>query len=164
MNGFLLIQRINDQQQQNNEGYKMPVRQVSVALRNSPGSVHEVCEILEKEQINIKAIMGTAKGGPAQLHMVTNDPDKSISVLDSKGFTTSSKEVLAVVTPDHPGGLNAILRTLLEKNVNVELIYPFIYLNSNEAILILEVDKVIEAKEVLKKHWIKMVGEEIYKS
>jgi len=142
----------------------MPIRQVSVSLKHKPGAIHEVCEILEKEQINIKAIMGTAKEGPPQLHMVTNNPDKAISVLDSKGFTTSSREVLAVTTPDHPGGLNAVLRTLLEKNVNVELIYPFIYLNNSEAILILEVDKVIEAKEVFKKHWIKTVGEEIYKS
>lgn len=142
----------------------MPIRQVSVAIKDRPGAVHEICEILEKEQINIKAIMGTAKGGPPQLHLVTNNPDKAIAVLNSKGFTTSSREVLAVITPDHPGGLNAILRTLYEKNVNVELIYPFIYLNNNEAILILEVDQVLEAKEVLNKHWIKMVGEEIYKS
>ncbi len=142
----------------------MPIRQVSVAVKNEPGSVHEVCEILEKEQINIKAIMGTAKEGPAQLHLVTDDPDKAISVLESRGFTTSSREVLAVITPDHPGGLNAVLRTLLEKKVNVELIYPFIYLNNNEAILILEVDKVLEAKEVLTEHWIKTVGEEIYKT
>lgn len=142
----------------------MPIRQVSVALKNTPGAIHKVCDILEKEQINIKALSGTAKNGQPMLHMVTNDPDKSVSVLDGKGFTTSTKEVLGVVTPDHPGGLNAILRTLLEKEVNVELIYPFIYLNNNEAILILEVDKVIDAKEILKKHWIKTVGEEIYKS
>ncbi len=142
----------------------MPIRQVSVAVKNQPGAVHEVCEALEKEQINIKAIMGTAKSETPQLHMVTDDPDKSISVLNGKGFTTSTREVLGVATPDHPGGLNAILRTLLEKQVNVETIYPFIYLNNNEAILILEVDNVLAAKEVLKKHWIKVVDEEIYKS
>ncbi len=142
----------------------MPIRQVSVAVKDKPGSIHEVCEILEKEQINIKAIIGTAKAEPAQLHMVTDDPDKAISVLNGKGFTTSSKEVLAVTAPDHPGGLNAILRTLHEIQVNVELIYPFIYLNNGEAILILEVDNVLEAKEVLNKHWIKVVGPEIYKT
>lgn len=142
----------------------MPIRQVSVAVMNQPGAVHGVCEVLEKEQINIKAIMGTAKNGTPQLHLVTDDPDKAIAVLDSKGYTTSSKEVLAVTTPDHPGGLNAILRTLIERSVNVELIYPFIYLNNQEAILILEVDKVLDAKEALKSQWIKVVGEEIYKS
>ncbi len=142
----------------------MPIRQVSVAIKNQPGAVHDVCEILEKEQINIKAIMGTAKAGPTQLHMVTDDPDKAISVLESRGYTTSSREVLAVITPDHPGGLNAVLRTLHEQQVNVELIYPFIYLSNKEAILILEVDKVLVAKEVLGQHWIKTVGEEIYKS
>ncbi len=30
----------------------MPIRQVSVAVMNKPGAMHEVCEILEKEQLD----------------------------------------------------------------------------------------------------------------
>jgi hypothetical protein len=142
----------------------MSVRQISIAVDNAPGKIHEVCEILEVQQINIKAIMGTGKTTPAQLHIVVDDPEKAVSVLESKEFTTSTKEVMAVTTPDHPGGLNAVLRTLYEVNINVELIYPLIYLNNGEAILILEVDDVLKAKAVLKKQWIKVVGKEIYKS
>jgi len=141
----------------------MPVRQVSIAVDNQPGKLHEICEILEKEQINIKAIMAAARLTPVQLQMVVDDPDKAVTVLNTKGFLTSTKEVLAVSAPDHPGGLNAVLRTLLEANVNVETLYPFIKLTGGEAILILEVDNVLKAKDVFKKNWIRTHGIEIYR-
>jgi hypothetical protein len=76
----------------------------------------------------------------------------------------TTKEVIAVATPDHPGGLNAVLRPLIEAKVNIETLYPFINLRGDEAIVIMEVDKIAEAKTVLKKHWIKTFGSEIYRS
>ncbi len=141
----------------------MTIRQVSIAVDNEPGKLHEICNILEVEQINIKAIMSATKLKPVQLQVVVDDPDKAVSVLNGKGFTTSTKEVIAVSAPDHPGGLNAVLRTLIEVNVNIESLYPFIGLEGGEAILILEVDKVLEAKNIFKKNWIKIHGTEIYK-
>ncbi len=142
----------------------MPIRQVSIAVDNEPGKLHEICDLLEKEQINIKGIMASAKLKPVQLNLVVDDPEKAVGVLDNIGYITSTKEVLAVSAPDHPGGLNAVLRTLLEAGINVETLYPFITLNGGEAILIFEVEKVLLAKEVLKKHWIKTHGAEIYKT
>ncbi len=141
----------------------MAIRQVSIAVDNEPGKLHEVCNILEVEQINIKAIMAATKLNPVQLQVVVDDPDKAVSVLNGKGFTTSTKEVIAVSAPDHPGGLNAVLRTLIEVGINIESLYPFIGLEGGEAILILEVDKVLEAKNIFKKNWIKTHNTEIYK-
>ncbi|MCU0848504.1 MAG: hypothetical protein MUD12_11515 [Spirochaetes bacterium] len=69
-----------------------------------------------------------------------------------------------MAAPDHPGGLNAILRSLIEAKVNIDAMYPFIYLKGDEAILILDVDKIKEAKEVLKKHWVRTYAKEIFKS
>ena len=79
-------------------------------------------------------------------------------------FVVSTKEVIAVAAPDHPGGLNAVLRALIEAEVNVDAMYPFIYLKEGEAILIMDVDKIREAKEVLKKNWVKTYSSDIYKS
>jgi len=141
----------------------MTIRQVSIAVDNEPGKLHEICNILEVEQINIKAIMAATKLKPVQLQIVVDNPDKAVSVLNGKGYTTSTKEVIAVSAPDHPGGLNAVLRTLIEARVNLESLYPFIGLEGGEAILILEVDKVLEAKNIFKKNWIKTHGIEIYK-
>jgi len=141
----------------------MAIRQVSIAVDNEPGKLHEICDILEVEQINIKAIIAATKLKPVQLQVVVDDPDKAVSVLNGKGFITSTKEVIAVSAPDHPGGLNVVLKTLNEANVNLESLYPFIGLEGGEAILILEVDKVLEAKNIFKKNWIKTHDTEIYK-
>lgn len=142
----------------------MPITQVSVAIENTPGRLNEICEILEKEEINIKAIMASSVLAPVQVHLIVNEPEKAEIVLKSNGLNVTTREVIAVATPDHPGGLNAVLRPLLEGGVNVETLYPFINLRGDEAIVIIEVDKVNEAKEVLKKHWVKTYSTEIYKS
>ncbi|MGV7928243.1 MAG: hypothetical protein AB2L13_04920 [Spirochaetota bacterium] len=142
----------------------MPITQVSVSVENSPGKLNEICDILEKEQINIKAIMASSVMNPVQVHMIVSDPAKAETVLRASGLNVSTREVIAVATPDHPGGLNAVLRPLIESSVNVETLYPFINLRGEEAIVIIEVDKINEAKEVLKKHWVKTYSTEIYKS
>ncbi len=141
----------------------MPITQVSVAVENQPGKLNEVCDILEKEEINIKAIVAASVLTPVQVHMIVSDPVRAENVLKGNGYNVSTIEVIAVAAPDHPGGLNAVLRPLLEANVNVETLYPFINLRGDEAIIIMEVDKIQEAKEVLKKHWVKTYSTEIYK-
>lgn len=142
----------------------MPITQVSIAVENKPGSLYKATSILEKEQINIKAIMAATEMSPAQVHMIVDEPDRAVQVLQMNKFTVTTKEVIAVAAPDHPGGLNAILRPLIEANVNIDCMYPFIYLKGDEAIIILEVNKIQEAKDVLKKHWVKTYSTEIYKS
>jgi ACT domain-containing protein len=142
----------------------MSITQVSTALDNSPGSLYRASSLLEKEQINIKAIMAAPVSGQVQVHMIVDDPDRAAKMLQINGFKVSTKEVIAVAAPDHPGGLNAILRPLIEAKINIDCMYPFIYLKGEEAIIIFNVDKIKEAKEVLKKHWVKTYSTEIYKS
>jgi hypothetical protein len=142
----------------------MTITQVSIAVDNTPGSLYRATTILEKEQINIKGIMAATQLAPVQVNMIVDDPDRAVKVLQMNGFTVTTKEVIAVTTPDHPGGLNAVLRPLIEAKVNIDAVYPFIYLKNDEAILILDVDKIQEAKEVLNKHWVRTYGSEIYKS
>ncbi len=142
----------------------MSITQVSIAVDNTPGSLYRASSILEKEQINIKAIMASSGLNPVQVHMIVDDPDRAVNLLGMNGFTISTKEVIAVAAPDHPGGLNAVLRPLIEAKVNIDAMYPFIYLKGGEAILILDVDKIKEAREAMEKHWVRTYGSEIYKS
>jgi hypothetical protein len=142
----------------------MSITQISIALDDAPGSLYRASSLLEKEQINIKAIMAAPVSAQVVVHMIVDDPDRAEKVLDINGFAVSTKEVIAVAAPDHPGGLNAILRPLIEAKINIDCIYPFIYLKGDEAIIIINVDKIQEAKETLRKHWVKTYSTEIYKS
>jgi hypothetical protein len=140
----------------------MALRQLSVVLPNKPGRLSRVSELLGKEGVNIRAITVVEASDFSSIRMMLDDPKKGINVLKSSGYELEESEVVAVEIPDQPGGLNAILKPLREAEVNVQYLYPYIGRMSKDAIMILGVDNIEKAKEVLEKNWIRLLGEEIY--
>ena len=139
----------------------MPVRQISVSLENVPGKLSEVSDYLEANRINILALSVADTADISAVRFVANDPEKAVNVLKSHGYAVRLTEVLAVATPNHPGGLNAVLRPLKEQNINVLYLYTCLGTGEN-TILIVGVDKMEEAIRVLKKNWVQMYDEELY--
>jgi hypothetical protein len=82
--------------------------------------------------------------------------------LESHNYKLKIEKVIAVETPDHPGGLNSVLKPLKEAGINVEYLYPFIGRFHTNAILILGVDKTEQAIEVLRKNYIRILEKELY--
>ncbi len=70
--------------------------------------------------------------------------------------------VLAVEVPLHAGGMNAILKPLAKEEINILYIYTTINRIGKETILIIGVDKLEEAREILEQNWIHLIGDEIY--
>lgn len=97
----------------------MPVSQISVSLDNVPGKFLSVSECLGFEGINIRAISVADTSDMSTVRLVTDDPKKTLDVLKSHGYSTKEADVIAVEVPDHPGGLQAILRPLKTANINV---------------------------------------------
>ena len=94
---------------------------------------------------------------------VSDDPDKTVTVLKSKGYSVRESSVIAVEAPDHPGGLQAVLKPLKEADVNVLYLYPYLGRGeSGQPIIIVGVDKTEEALELMKKNWVHTFGDEIY--
>jgi hypothetical protein len=55
-----------------------------------------------------------------------------------------------------------VLRPLKEAQINVLYLYPYLGRMSDQAIVILGVDKTEEAERVLKENWVHTLGKEIY--
>jgi len=140
----------------------MCLKQLSVSLENVPGKLSEVSECLGKEGVNIRAISVADTSDISTVRFVADDPVKAVNVLKSRGYSPKETDVIAVETPDHPGGLNAVLKPLREAQINVLYLYPFLGRASDQAILIVGVDKIKEAQEVLQKNWVRVLGKEIY--
>lgn len=140
----------------------MKIKQLSVSLENKPGMLSRVSEIIGKEGINIRAISVADTSDISTVRIVVDDPEKAINILKSHEFIIKETDVIAVETPDHPGGLNAVLKPLKQSNINVHYLYPFIATVGKSAIIILGVDKIEEAEKVLNEHWLKTYGKEIY--
>jgi hypothetical protein len=103
--------------------------------------------------------VGTEKK-KATLRFITSDPKSAISVLTGLGLKVGTSEVIAAQIPDHPGGLNTILKILQSRDINILHIYPC--LQTQDPVLILEVDKTGEAVTALENSWIRLYDEKLY--
>jgi hypothetical protein len=141
----------------------MSVTQISVSLENVPGKFLEISEILRAERINIRAISVADTADISTVRFVTDNMEKTASVLRSNGYAVKETNVIAVEVPDHPGGLQAVLKPLKAANINVTYFYPYLGRGeSGQPIVIVGIDKTEEAIKVLKNNWVHTFGKEIY--
>ncbi|KAF0121274.1 MAG: ACT domain-containing protein [bacterium] len=104
----------------------MSVKQVSITLDNIPGQFLRVSECLGAEGINIRAISVADTSEVSTVRFVTDNPQKTINVLKSHGYSVRERDVIAVEIPDHPGALRAVLKPLKTSNINVLYLYTFL--------------------------------------
>ncbi|MDD2670927.1 MAG: hypothetical protein PHG91_10310 [Syntrophales bacterium] len=140
----------------------MAVMQISVTLENVPGALARLVDIFDKEDVSTKAIAAASLEKDSIVRLIVNDPQKAISVLESFHFNYQVDPVLAVEVPCHPAGMNAIVKPLKDADVNIHYIYTTIERLGKETILIIGVDKLDDASEILKQHWITFVGDKVY--
>jgi hypothetical protein len=140
----------------------MVITQISIILDNVPGALSNVSEILGREGVNIRAISVADTSDLSTVRFVVDDPVKALNILNGRGFRTKETDVLAVQTPDHPGGMNAVLRPLREAGINVHYLYPHLGRVSGQAIIILGVDRTEDAQKMLQQNWVHTLGKEVY--
>ncbi len=133
------------------------VKQISLSLENKPGKLAEVSDILGANGVNITAFYVVAKAAQGVLNFVANDSEKAINILESNGYIIESQDVIACEAPNHPGGLNAVLKPLRDANINVDYLYPCIGMGEL-TILILGLDPIEKALKVLEENWIRVFG------
>jgi hypothetical protein len=140
----------------------MAVKQISVLLDNVPGSLSRLTDILDKEDITAKALLTASTEEVSMVRLVVNEPERASGVLESFNFNYEVTPVLAAEVPLHPGGMNAILKPLAASEINIHYLYTTINRIGKETIVILGVDKIDEAAEILQRNWIHLIGDEIY--
>jgi len=137
------------------------VKQIDLLLKNEPGTLAMLSELLGVNGINIIAFYVTTEKDEGRLHFVANDPDKAVNVLKTAGYKIDEQDVIACETPHHPGGLNAVLKPLKAAKINVDYIYPCIG-TGETTVLILGVGPVKEALKIMEDNWIRVLGSELY--
>jgi hypothetical protein len=140
----------------------MAVKQISVTLDNVPGTFSRLTSILEKEGVEVKALMAATAAENGTVRMIVNDPEKAAAVLESFGFNYDVSPVIAAEVPLHPGGMNAILNPLNKAEINIDYLYTTINPIGRETTVIIGTGKIDEAQEALRQNWISLIGDEIY--
>jgi len=137
------------------------VKEIYLILKNEPGQLSTVSDLLGANGINIIAFYVSTVKDKGTLRFVANDPERAINVLKTAGYKIEIDEVIACETPHHPGGMNAILKPLKSANVNVDYIYPCIG-TGDITVLIMGVGSVKETLKIMQDNWIRVLGDELY--
>lgn len=135
----------------------MFITQISVFVENKKGTLGRITEALASGGIDIRALSLADTTQYGILRLIVNDPDKAYETLKTADFAVSKTQVVAVGVNDVPGGLNAVLKVLLENNIAVEYAYAFIGRENSTAFVILRMDDNQKAVEALGAANIKIV-------
>ncbi|NVM57673.1 MAG: hypothetical protein HWN51_06105 [Desulfobacterales bacterium] len=138
----------------------MTIKEIVLRVRNRPGELSRIIGHLYENDVKVRAFWVGTENKRATLRFITSDPEAAVSTLTGLGFKATTMDVIAARIPGHPGGLNTMLKILRSADINILHIYPC--LETQEAILILEVDKTEEAVNVLKNNWINLYDEKLY--
>ncbi len=137
--------------------------QISVFVENKPGRLERVTEILARAKVNIRAftVSGTYEYGV--MKFLVDKPEKALDALQSEGISANKREILAVLMDDRPGGLHRISRAFGQRKMNIEDAYGFVIQDKKQAVLVVDVEKIGEAKRVLKEEGLTTLSDqEIY--
>jgi hypothetical protein len=135
------------------------IRQISIFAENKAGRLEKITGKLKSANINIRAFTIAEAGDFGVMRMVVDKPEQAYNVLHDAGYTVSETDVLGIEMSDSPGGLHEISTVLGSNDINVDYAYAFA-MATQKALLIIRVDNVNNAIEVLEKSGIRLISME----
>ncbi|HIH35077.1 MAG TPA: acetolactate synthase [Methanosphaera sp.] len=140
------------------------VDQLSIFLENKEGRLLHILDIIEKLNINIRALSLADTSEFGILRLIVTDPAKVKEELEENDFIVKITKVIAVSISDEPGGLNQVLRILDKNEINLEYLYAFVEQKTYNAIVILKLENNMdEGYKILEEGNVNIISpEEIY--
>lgn len=138
----------------------MYVKQISVFVENTPGRLAHFTRLLGENHIDLVSLSVADTTNFGILRGIVADYERAVQLLGENGYTVKLTDVLAVSVPDRPGGLADVLDALAQERVSVEYLYSFVRSLDGHALIILRVDQLEKAQQVLEKEGVKLLSQE----
>ena len=137
----------------------MAITQLSVFLMNQPGALIEAVQAISEAGINIRAMSISEANDFGILRIIVSDTEAVCKILGDK-YLYSKTEVLAALMSDRSGALYPILAALNEAHINIEYMYAFTGSGPEEAYVVIRVNDVRTAEELLNANGIRTLSDE----
>jgi len=125
------------------------VKQLTILLANSPGSLSNVCADMASRDINILAmsVLDTIDSG--LIRMVVDDHEHAVKTLKDAGLNVIETDVLSLEMTHKPGTLAEITKQLSKARINIEYAYVSVPPGDGKSIGIFWVSNLKKASEIL---------------
>ncbi|MBQ9520052.1 MAG: ACT domain-containing protein [Acholeplasmatales bacterium] len=127
----------------------MIVKQLSIFIENKAGSVSDITNLLGTNNINIRSLQIADSTDFGILRLIVDNASKALELVKASGYTAKLTDVISVVVPDKPNGLNDLLKILSDNNIEINYLYVFIGKNNLGAEAILKAENIDEVEAIL---------------
>lgn len=125
------------------------IRQVSVFLENKPGRLEKVLQILKDNEINLRSISVAETSDYGIFRLILDKPAQAVEKLKEEGFAVKETDVLGLEIDDSRGSMLNAISELAANEISIEYTYSCLPIDKNKVIIIVRVDNMEKAKEVL---------------
>ncbi len=129
----------------------MTLSQFEISVRNKPGEIARVAELLGHNSVNIRGISTELVTGKGLIRLITDDEATARKSLRNGNLDFFEREVLEISLPDRPGELAKMTKTLSKAGINIESLYILSASNTVDKVA-LGINEMERAKEVLWKY------------
>jgi len=137
----------------------MTAKQLSVFVENRQGRLGEVLNVLKDNGVNILSLSLADTTEYGLLRLIVNNPELGREKLQEDGFSTMITDVLVLKITHKSGSLQGLLKTLSDKDVNIEYMYG-LSIDGQEASVVLKTSDIEKAELVLKENGVKTLSTE----
>ncbi len=135
----------------------MYVKQLSIFLENTKGSLLGLTKLFAAHQIDLIALSIADTEQYGILRCIVPDAAVASKVLRDAGYSMRETDVLAVCVKDEPGGLAMILEALSASDISVEYLYSFVRSTGKYALVIFHLSDLKRGEEVLRAKGVELL-------
>jgi len=139
----------------------MFVKQISVFLENTRGSLRALTELLGKNGVDLLAVSIADTQSFGILRCVVRDPEceRAVQVLKDAGHSTRVNDVLCVAVEDRPAGLADVLAILDDNDIFIDYTYSFVRGRDKQALIILKLSDPARALELFSQSGVSVLSQ-----
>ena len=138
----------------------MKIKQLSIFLQNRMGSLSKPLEVLSEADVNIRAMCMADTSEFGILRLVVDNPERGKEALEENSFLVKITEIIGVEMNDTPGGLTSVLKVIKDNEIDLEYLYAFTSTKVGTAYMIVKVNDVKQAGNLLQKKGIRQLSQE----
>ena len=135
----------------------MKIKQVSVAIENTAGSLYEITRALGDAGVNIRALNLVETVDFGTVRLIVSDVTTTQRVMKEMHKPVYLDEVIAVELVDTAGSLADFLKIIFEAKLSISYMYAIVGSVSGKAIMVFHFEDNDKAIELLQKKGVNLL-------
>jgi hypothetical protein len=127
------------------------VRQFSVFLENKVGALLDLARTLGQANVHICGVSVVDTADASVIRIVVDDPERCREALHKAGIAAGESNLVVVELPHGPEKFDAVLRSLVAAEINIQYTYSLMVRPRDKALLALHCEDPEYACDALKK-------------